>query len=414
MICYELKKVLKKKSNQMVLLILAGLVAFCCHMAIHSVEWIDGNGNMVTGIQAGENLRAAQKPWSGTLDEELLEKALAEIQRAEASEEYQAKDYWQNRIAQGWMQGVREIQGLLCVSFSDNFRSVDERTAGQIKPEELHRFYDNRVELLRSWLYEPDSSGAYLYSAREKEFLLERCSQLETPFQVGYAQGWIQAANHMGWVLKFEMILLGFLLSGIFSGEFQWKAEPVYYSSLHGRRKGTKAKIAAGLLLITGVYLLCAGSYSLSVLGSLGTDGADYPVQSTLSGWKSVYNLTFREKYGLILVLGYIGYLFFGMLVMWVSAKTKSPVLAVMIPSLGLLLPGFLTDLGSGGIFSKALALLPNRLLDGNIALSYLDVVSLGKTVVTPIPVLILVYIACALALTVGCYGAYRHKAIGG
>ena len=413
MICYELRKVLTKRSSQIVLLLLALLTAFSCRIAIHSVEWIDGEGNLETGSQAADKLRAAQKEWSGTLDVELLEKALTEIRRVEATPEYRAKDFDQNRIAQGWLQGVREIRRLLCLSFGEGFQSFDERVAGQVAAEELERFYDNRIRILKDWLYDPGTAASYWYSEAEKEFLLERYSELETPFSIDYAQGWIQAAGSVGVVIKYGMILLGFLLAGIFSDEFQWKAEPVYYSSRHGRGKGTRAKLAAGLLLTTLVYVLCVSAYSLAVLGSLGTDGANCPVQSAIGDWKSMYNLTFSEKYFRILGLGYIGYLFFGMLVMWISAKAKSPVLAVMIPSLAVLLPTFLMNVAPGDTLSKLLALLPDRLLDGNRALAYLDVFSVGETVTTPIPILITVYLVFAVILTGACYGEYRYKPIG-
>lgn len=65
-----------------------------------------------------------------------------------------------------------------------------------------------------------------------------------------------------------------FLLAGIFSNEFKWKADAVYFSTLCGRNKATSAKIKAAFLLVTVLYWGAMLIYSLFTLCYLGFEGA--------------------------------------------------------------------------------------------------------------------------------------------
>lgn len=407
MLLCEIKKVLVKRSNKVVLLIMALVVAMFSHSAIYSVEWIDGKGNLEAGPEAAIKLRSAQKEWSGTLDQALLEKALAEIKRLDSIPEFQPQNIDQNRIAAGWRQGIREIRWLLCMSFQEDYFVFDEHTVQKIEPNRLPTFYENRVTGLQNWL----SGSDVPFTDSEKAFLIDRFSALETPFEIDYSQGWIKAMEHLGGLLKIGSILLGLLLSGIFSDEFRYKADSVYYGSFYGRSQATKAKIVAGLLLTTAVYLLYVGSYSLIVLGSLGWDGGSCAIQSNSLYWKSMYNVTFSQRYLMILGLGYIGFLFFGFLTVWLSEKNKSPVFAVTVPALAVLLPGLLKDL-RGRFMEKLLALLPDRLLNAEFAMQYMDVYSLGSTVTTSVSILAAGYSTLTVLLVWLCYREYRHREV--
>ena len=79
LIRYELQKLIFKRANQIVVILLAVLIAYTCRNAIQKVEWVDDKGNAETGHAAAVKLREASEEWSGVLDQELLEKVLAEL-----------------------------------------------------------------------------------------------------------------------------------------------------------------------------------------------------------------------------------------------------------------------------------------------------------------------------------------------
>lgn len=115
------------------------------------------------------------------------------------------------------------------------------------------------------------------------------------------------------------------------------------------------------------------------------------------------------QKYLLIVTGGYIGCLFISCLTMLVSAKTKSAVLAVMLPFILIFIPSFLGNIQSPWI-SGVLGLLPDQLLQVGTALGYFNLYGLGQWVVGAVPILFLLYGALAIALIPSTYQLYRRK----
>lgn len=411
LIRYELQKVFSKRANQIILVLIAILIAYISNSAMHQVEWVDDQGNYITGHSAAVRLREAREEWSGTLDQKLLEKALAELKEIYSSTEIDAQSEESNWLLRSKLQGVQEIADLLGWSFGSEYSTFEELVEN-LRPEDLSHFYDNRIGDRKEWLYEYETSWGYLnYSEKEKQYILNRYASMETPIEVGYHEGWVQASEQVPNLLKYGIILLSFLLAGIFSDEFSLKTDAVYYNTLHGRTKATAVKLGTGFLIITAAYWLCVGVYSLIVLGSLGTDGANCCIQSHAAYWNIRENMTFLQKYLLTIGSGYLGYLFIGSLIMWISAKTKSPVLAVLIPSLVILLPDYLRETKSNIIF-LVVGILPDRLLDIWEAIQYLYLYSFGDQVMTAVPILLIIYPCLTVLLVFLCYHEYRHKQI--
>lgn len=61
LIHYELKKILTKRANQVILLLLAVLMTYTCASALRQVEWVDEQGNWITGHAAAVKIREAGK-----------------------------------------------------------------------------------------------------------------------------------------------------------------------------------------------------------------------------------------------------------------------------------------------------------------------------------------------------------------
>lgn len=273
-------------------------------------------------------------------------------------------------------------------------------------------FYANRIENRKAWLYEDESSwGYYNYSEAEKQFILSKFEALQTPLETGYHEGWVQAIEQLPTLLKYGIILLSFVLAGVFSDEFAWKTDTVYYNTLHGRTRATAVKVGLGFLMITVAYWLCVSIYSSIVLGNLGTEGGNCSIQVHSNYWNIREQMTFRQFYLLAIGAGYLGYLFIGFLVLWISAKTKSPVLAVLIPSLLLLLPGFLHEFYSPTM-RRVIGILPDKLLDIGEAIQYLYLYTVKNHVMTAVPIVLTVYPCITVLLVFLCYREYRHKQI--
>ncbi len=410
MVRYEIKKVLGTSGGKVALVLMTIAVLVSFWFAGPSVEWVNEQGEKERGFHAIEELREAKKEWAGVLDEEKLQAVIRENQRINTTPEAQSQDYQQNDIAYGWKQGISDILFMLKYSFADGFRSFDYYKADRLVPEQAKDFYSNRIKLLKTWLDDTTDDGYYRLNNAEKEYLISQYEALETPITYDYAKGWQQAIEYATTVIMLCSLVLGYLTAGIFSNEFKWHSDSIFFSTFHGRNQAVWAKIKAGFLLVTAMYWASILAYTLLTLGYLGFDGWNCPIQ--LFFWKCFYNLTVGQCYLLIVFGGYLGNLFTSFLVMWVSAKTRTSLLAVTIPYVIIFLPSFLPDLEGARYLGKILSLLPDRLLNIGLSVSYFDLLSFGKKVVGSLPVCLLLYFILTLILIPAMYRTYRHKPI--
>ncbi len=406
MVRFEFRKIFGSWGSKLALLFLAVMVVINCWTGTNAwgTGWVNEQGDEEYGPAAVAKLKAAKKEWTGYLDTEQLTAALRENQRIMATPEAQSNSYELNDIAFGWKQGISDIRDVINHFLSENFNSYNYYLVDSLSADALPGLYENRVRLLKDWLHTDDN-----YSEAEKQWLIEQYEALETPMYYTYFEGWRQVTNNANWVTMICSMILGYLVAGIFSNEFKWKADSIYYSSVLGRTTNTKAKILAGFLLVTVVYWATMLAYSLYMLCYLGFEGWNCPVQ--LDRWKCFYNITYLEKYLLVALGGYLGNLFSSFLVMWISSKTKTTLVAVTVPFISIFLPNFLQNY-EGSFLGDILGLLPNRLLDITFSINYFDVYSIGSLVVGAIPILFVLYLAATAALIPVMYREFGHKEV--
>ncbi len=304
MLYFELKKIWVKPATKTAMLSLAGMLAIICYFAIHGVYYVNESGENEYGIEAIQKLKAAKKEWSGLLTEEVITEVIAENRRLNETEKGRSENIQDSNIVFGWKQGFQDIRLLLMYSFC-KFREADYYLPDALVPEDAHSFYANRSLHLQEWLAEEEQQ--YRFSEKERAFLIRRYDMLEerAPFYYDYADGWKQFFEWAAATIMLTMLTLSFVTAGIFSGEFGYKADSVFYASYHGRGKAVAAKLEAGFLFVTFVYFTVMLLYSVVVFGIFGVDGAELAIQ-TNGRWKSFYLLTNLQQYVLTILGGYI------------------------------------------------------------------------------------------------------------
>lgn len=402
MVRYELKKIFSRplgKGALVVLVVLLGLtIFFACQ-----VRYTDEAGEGSAGPAAARQLRQQQKDWAGTLDDALLRKALAANWEVRHSADATSEDIGRKNMAYHRMQSFAVIRDLLNQAYSEDFQSFDYYTADALTPDDAPAFYENRVRLLRNYLEENQVS----FSPEEAAYLVDRYEALETPFSVDYVSGWQQFYEYSPTATMLLALVLCFLSAGIFSQEGQYKADAIFFSTCHGRGKGTAAKVKTGLLLLTVLYWVPFLLFAGLTLGLLGADGANCPVQ--LVAWKSFYNITLWQGGLLIAVGGYLGTLVLGLVTMAVSAKTGSAMLAAVLPFAIIFIPAMLLG-GESPLLNDILGLLPDKLLQLSRDLSYFDLYQIGDRVTGAIPVLLVLYLVLTVLLVPLLYQIYKRK----
>lgn len=236
--------------------------------------------------------------------------------------------------------------------------------------------------------------------------MLERYHQMKTPLYYEDYDGWKSALHYAQTIVMLVMLVSAFLVSGIFPNEFSWKADSIFFSTKYGRDRGTRAKLIAGLIVVTAIYWMIIALYSVIVLGCLGFCGGNVMIQTGFWYWKSFYNITYMQLYLLTIVSGYIGTLFCLLLSMLISAKTHTAVVAVTIPFAILVLPLFLSNFH---FLKGTLGVFPDQLLQINEIINIFNLYQIGGKIVGSIPIMMVIYPILSVTLLPIIYCTY-HK----
>ena len=406
MLRYEIKKCFSKTANKIGLLILTVVLIIVSYFAVTYVDYVDEDGNNRTGIIAVRSLRDMKNQWAGYITEDVLREVIVQNALVNASTEYQSNDVQENNKAYSKKQGFSDIRDMINHAFC-GFREYNYYRADSVTTEEVSEFYTKRISNLEEWLYSDEAKDQF--TDMEKQFLIKQYEQLEIPLYYEYADGWIALLEYAPSIIMLTVLITSFFVSGIFSNEFQLKADAIYFSTKYGRNKAVKSKVEAGGIIITIIYWVVVLLYSAIVLGILGADGANCAIQAGFGSWKSFYNITYFENYLLTMVGGYIGSLFILTISMLISAKTKSTVLSVTVPFIFVFLPSFLSGFSA---LIEILGLLPDQLLQMNVAIKYFNLYQFGDRVIGAVPIIMILYAVLYVLMVPILYRVYQKAEI--
>lgn len=406
MIRFELKKIFLKPVNKIVFVILIVALCVVSYFAVGYADYVDENGETITGAAAAQALREEKNEWAGYITDDVLRKVLEENALINNSEEYLSNDVTENNKAYSKKQGFSDIRELINRAFCD-FQEYNYYRADSVTQEEIQSFYDRRTESLIEWINSDEQENRY--SEQEQQFLIAQYKKLKTPFYYEYADGWEALLEYAPSIFMLTVLISGFLVSGIFSDEIQLKADSIFFSTKLGRNKAIVAKIKAGFIVVTSIYWIMTLLFSGIVLTVLGTSGADCAIQNGFSNWKSFYNITYLQDYLLTVWGGYLGSLFILFLSMLVSAKARSKAFAVTIPFILLFIPSFLNGIS---VLSEVLGLLPDQLLQVCTAIKTFNLYRIGTKVVGAVPIVLTMYFILFCILLPVLYQVYRKTEI--
>lgn len=371
-------------------------------LTINDVEYVDENGDASTGIAAAGNLRKVRNQWAGYLTGDVFAEVIKENNTVNASKEALSDDYYEQDKSYAKKQGFQTISGLISEAFSP-YNDLDYFRVNSVTSKEAEGLYDRRISAFKEWL----DTGEETFTDAQKAYLITQYEKLETPFYYEYEDGWESLLQSISTFILILALVIGFLVSGIFSNEFQLKADSVFFSAKWGRDRAVLSKLMTGFLITTVLYVVFVFLYTVIVLTALGADGAGCPIQ--LDMWKSCYNITFFQAYLLIAAGGYIGTLFAATLAMIVSARTHSTVAAAIVPFILLCMFPFLSRIISR--YGVA-AFFPDQLLEVYVHIKHFVLYEAGGRVMGSVEVMLPVYLAACMVLQPVLYGIYKRTQI--
>lgn len=402
MLRFEVKKIFSKTKNRMAVAVLLVILIAVSILTINRVEYIDENGNPSTGILAARSLREEKNRWAGYLTEDTFRKALDKNREINNSQEALSEDIAEQDKAYAKKQGISGIMDVMIYAFSD-YRDYNYYVVDSLSDEEAGAVYERRLATLKAYL----DSGEETFTQKEKAFMIQKYEELKTPFYYEYIDGWAALLQNISTFLLILALVIGFLVSGIFSDEFQMKADSIFFSTRFGRNRGISAKIKAGIGITTGFYLVFVLLYTGIVLFVLGADGADCPVQLDL--WRSTYNITFLQAYLFIVLGGYIGTVFAATLAMLVSALTHSTPTAMIVPFVVLCVFPFLSRIIT---LPGVCSFFPDQLMEVYLDIKDVGLVTVGGQVTTIAAVIVPVYAVLCLMLQPVLYKVYQKAEV--
>lgn len=400
---YELKKIFSKPGSLVALIVMVVVLIICCFSSL-DVWYVNEQGEEMQGIEAARLMKEDMKKWQGPLDETKLRQAIAENQRLM---ELKTDDLHEQNVLYHSKQGFRNIAWLMDRAYSEDLYSFGgTNTIDSLNVEDAANFYPNRIRSLKFYL---ENDGKHDFTEPEKAYIISRFESLETPLYYDYYEGWDQL-NYCILPLILSCILVsGYLVCGIFPDEFKYKAHSVLYASSNGRKKSTGAKILAGFTIITGVYWFTVLLYTAFLLLALGTDSWNGPIQISFGGWVSMYNITFLQRYILMILGGYAATLFMGFFGMYISSLSRSSVTAIIATGSVFLL-SVLASFVPIKVIKKAAFFMPYSLIDISGTINSLNVMSIGSKVFDTLPLLFAVYIGLNILLVPLMYRNFSRK----
>lgn len=399
---FEIKKVFSKPKNKVAVIVLLIALVITCILTINRVEYVNENGDHSVGIAASRNLREAKNKWAGYLTEDILRKVLEENRKINNSKEALSDEIIEQDKAYAKKQGIEGILDVINSAFSE-FRDYNPYAADHVLDNEVGEIYERRISTLKNWL----DTGEEAFTKEEKDFLIQNYENLKTPFYYEYIDGWSALLQNISTFILILALVIGFLVSGIFSDEFQTKADSIFFSTKLGRNKGVLSKMGVGFMITSVFYLFFVLLYTGIVLLVLGTDGANCPIQLDL--WRSVYNITILQAYLLIVLGGYVGTLFASLLAMLISAITHSTTTAIIVPFVVLCAFPFLSRIIT---LPQLCSFFPDQLLEIYIDIKESGLINLGGKVTTIASFIIPLYAIICLILQPVLYKIYRKAEI--
>lgn len=397
MLKFELKKIFSKRINQVLLAAVLVVTIIYSGMAIGSMSYTDEEGQDHTGIEAGRLLAADKNQWKGDLTPETISQVIKEYKELSAKYPDGIPDTEYGKSVQSYYDIYDFVIGIMTPDSEWN-----ESVVYQLSDEQLQDIYtiyqDNMKKMVEEYGTTPEKRS-YLESIYEK---------IEIPLTFEAKDSWDTMTMYAQTYVLLMAVIIGFLVAGIFSGEFRPGTEDVFLATKYGRSKAIKNKIIAGILVSTVVYWIGVGILSFISFAVMGTSGFFTPYQ--IDDPYSIYVMTYGEYYLLILVGGYIATMFCAALTMLVTVKMHTPNLAVCIPFFLLCMMPFIARVLP--TFDAFFNLLPTVLTNIFNAVRTPILFQIGPFVFRQISFLMFLYIVLFIVLLPFIYRSYSRYGI--
>lgn len=318
----EHKKLWRKMSTKIsVLLCFIYIVIFGSVLSFQwfsfgsSDDYTSAFGNNFDGYGMIRDRQEYSLEFGGELTDESLQKLIRDYQEIKAAGIDRELEKTDLHIINSWL-------GTLYPELLDT--GSYNTMMSYVNPDTLTDFYERRQNALEDFLENNGQTRA------EKDYLLQINSEVKKPFRYEWTEGWSNLLGSMVADMGTVMALfLAITLSSLFAGEWYYNTSSLVLTTRNGWKKIAFAKICTGLSFTAELFAIITAGNVVSQIFFLGTTGWDMPIQTIKLIAIAPINMLQAEIYEYAFTfLGAIG---FAGVVMFLSAKTRNNVLALML-----------------------------------------------------------------------------------
>lgn len=305
-------------------------------------DYTSAFGNNFDGYSVIRNSQEYSLGFGGGLTEKNLQQMVRDYQRMESAGMEADLDKTDWKSINSWL-------GTLYPELRDTGKN--KTMICYVDPEKLTGFYERRQKAVQDFLENSGQVGA------EKEYLLQMDSKVKEPYQYEWVKGWsMLLGDEIAGIGTVMALFLAIVLSSLFAGEWRDNTSPLVLTTKNGWRKIALIKIVTGLLFTVEFFAVILAGNIVSQLFFFGTAGWDMPVQLVKLISIAPMNMLQAEVYEYAFAfLGAIGY---AGVVMFISAKMRSNVLALLLSLAVVYGPMMIMEYLPYGL-QKALDLIP-------------------------------------------------------
>lgn len=390
---YEFLKILRKKSTLVVMAISLLLTAVFFALPIIQFQTYNQDG-VLRGLAGIVYEKEQYENISVPLTDEYVAQTVEEVKQLfenpdnvgyDGQEQFLIDEAYWNEIAPR-----EDLLNMIAQNYAQPNVSVGYSALADADFSADADFYQARQDKIEKVLNDPSKE----LSQAQKDYWQNMNSQVETPFQYGYFEGWSVIISCFE-LLIFPLLAICIILCPVFSGEYQAGTDAVVLSAKYGKTRLTSAKITASLLFGLLAFTLHVLVAFAIPLGAYGADGWNLPLQ--INGTTVPYPLTFLEGTLVNLAVVYLVLLAMISLTLCLSAKMKNPYLVLIVIVPVLFIPMFLSPNGTAGLYNLLVFLTPYQSLTPHFA-SYISY-SFGPVVLDSFTMNAVVYAVLVLIL---------------
>lgn len=348
----ELRRVIRSRMTWILLVIAIALSIIISFSVISYAEYTypDKSGGQVTisGLDAIHANQKQMRPYEGKITEAKLKSVLITAQGF-------YKKYGENYDFKAYHDDLSPIEGFMQMIYKVYPRTGSALEAlNKVKPDEITNFYQQRTEALENQLAVQYPGNKDVM--RQVETINEK---VKTPFvyQYGYTS---DAAENLVVLIFLLVLICAMIVSPVFSADYHNGSDDVLRCTKHGRGRFARLKILSAIIIMFGMFAVCALTFILIVNTAYGWDSLRTSAQ-ILAFTKALSPAPFSvgQEQVLTILVGLLTVLAVACFTLFISAKCQNPATTLIIAMAFCILPLILSSVGHGNIINLILCVLP-------------------------------------------------------